>query len=472
MWKINLIQFQVRCLCTEARLLRGTLTQRFHDYLEGKSIEDNVEKQRIIEHVEEIVQTARHSSHRMRLMDKSYMKSLRNQMRTEDTIGCLEFLVKSYPNQIINLRFFREALAIMLNNQAVCKEHFVRLCFLIGSLKKHHPGPDYLNRLLKSCLDEKIDELNRMDFAILCISSYKSSVRIPSKKFHERLIKEVLNTNDDDTYILVSFIKSLKFNQIQSLEVIEKLRDLIEAFEFDYSSLVHILPYIADNSIKDSKMVDLICNRCIKTFDIHTRCKDVQKFLHSCAMLNLKMQKSDLEALESIIASRASSIEFETHFDHFVNAVLSLWMLNYHSKELVDILFKDYRFHKTGPQSRVKLDSRMKLLETCVEIEKPKWIAQKNLPSFMENRPAPGFLIKSSLEKAMNQNLRGKNGEFVQQIKNVNIAGVFVPEESTHYEILDKSTSLSDRKTYNGIFQLKLRLLRKQKCNVKVISIF
>ncbi|KAL7035826.1 hypothetical protein ACKWTF_008577 [Chironomus riparius] len=409
-------------------------------------------------------------------MDRSYMKSLRNQLRHEDMIECLEYLVKTYPNQILNLRFFNEALKILLDDDKICRNKFTKLVYLIGFLKKYQPGPKYLEYLIENYLDDKLssNKLNRMDFAIFCISTYKSSVRVINKKFHERLIAEVLATNDNDTYLLVAFIKSLKQNEIVSSEVIDKLKDLIEIFEFDYASLVHILPYIADNSIKDDSLIQLICTKCINTFDDNVRAKDVQKFLHSCAMLNLKMNKTDLEKLETIIIKRTTCDEFKTHFDHFVNAALSLWILNHQSNELINILWEDSRFYKSGLENRFKLDSRKLLLQTCVEIERPKWINKSKVTSFMETRTSPGYLIKASLERAMNTVLADKNGTFVHQIKNLNIAGILVSDniEKIHYEILDVNTSLSDQKTATGIFQLKLRLLKKLKCNVKVIPIF
>ncbi|XP_070491435.1 uncharacterized protein [Chironomus tepperi] len=476
MFRFNLIKYQIRYLSSEARLLKGTLTLRFHDYLTNNHGQEEQQKSKIIEDIEKISDRGRGKTEKIKIMDRSYMKSLRNQLRHEDMIECLEYLVKIYPNQILNLRFFDEALKILLENDKICRNEFVKLCYFIGFLKKFQPGPKYLEYLIDKYLDDKLgsNELNRMDFAIFCISTYKSSVRISNKKFHDRLIAEVLATDDNDTYLLVAFVKSLKQNEIVSSQVIYKLRELIEAFEFDYASLVHILPYIADNSIKDDSLIQLICTKCINTFDDNVRAKDVQKFLHSCAMLNLKMNKADLEKLENVIISRTSSDEYKTHFDHFVNAALSLWMLNHQSNKLIKILFEDSRFYKTGLENRLKLDSRKLLLQTCVEIEKPKWINQSNSSSFLETRTSPGYLIKSSLERAMNTVLADKNGIFVQQIKNLNLAGILVTEndEKIHYEILDRNTCLSDRKTPNGIFQLKLRLLRKKKCNVKVISIF
>lgn len=476
MFRLNLIKYQIRYLSSESKLLKGTLTLRFHDYLTNNDGQEELQKSKIIEDIERISERGKGKIEKFKIMDRSYMKSLRNQLRHKDMIECLEYLVKTYPNQILNLRFFDEALKILLEDDEICRKQFTKLCYFIGFLKKFQPGPKYLEYLIENYLDDKLsgNELNRMDFAILCISTYKCSLRINNKKFNERLIAEVLATNDDDTYLLVAFVKSLKQNELVSCEVIEKLRDLIEAFEFEYASLVHILPYIADNSVKDDNLIQLICTKCINTFDDNVRAKDIQKFLHSCAMLNLKMNKSELERLEAIIVKRTSCDEFRTHFDHFVNAALSLWILNHQSNTLIKILFEDSRFYKSGLENRLKLDSRKLLLQTCVEIEKPKWFNKSKMESFLETRTSPGYLIKSSLERAMNTVLADKNGIFVQQIKNLNLAGILVTEnnEKVHYEILDENTCLSDRKTSNGIFQLKLRLLRKMKCNVKVIPMF
>jgi hypothetical protein len=324
-------------------------------------------------------------------------------------------------------------------------------------------------------LDE--DALNSTDIAIICTASYKTSVKISSEKFTNRVVQEIINAENVDSFLLVAFIKTLRHNKIYSPKVIDRLNIIMEEDKtLNYHSLIHILPYISDNSILDIKLINAITLKCLRTFDDEARVKDVQKFLHSCALLNLNLEKSHLLNLERLIVNRVHHVEFKYHFDHYVNATLSLWILNHQSKALVDILLHDKRFYKIGTSDRIKLDSRMKMLHTCIEIERPEWTRRNFfIKSFDEARLSPWYLIKPSLERVMEVEFKDTNAMFVQQIKNMNIAGILVVNDAgkkVHYEVLDEVTCLNDRKTPNGIFQLKLRLLKKLGCDVKILNSF
>lgn len=470
-------QLRIRWLSLDSRLIEGSLTSRFHEY-----INQNTKKPEIITSINsKLSHLERHDYQQAtKLVDSEFMKVVQKNVKFSELIKYLDFTAQYLPHQLLNMKFYDEALKLLTNNDAMCKKHFIKLCYYIGYFKKFNPGPKYLRQLFDKCLNDMLirDKLTKMDLAIISISAYKTSVRLTNDKFHERIIREIVETNDtSDPFMLVAFIKSLKHNMISSKEVLDKLKNIIEQVELDYHSLVHILPYVVETNLKSDDLIKLICERCIKSFDENARAKDVQKFLHSCALLNLKIPRSDLEKCEQMIIGRLKNSEFATHFDHFVNAALSLWILDYHSFELVSTLLEDRRFNRTGSYSRIKLDSRMKLLETCVEIERPKWLknnVRTKFSSFVFNRPSPGFLIKSSLEQVMNLNDKDKSAIYVQQIKNLNIAGILTVDRNgnfTHHEVLDKGTTLADKKSPNGIFQLKLRLLEKSNCKVEIVSI-
>ncbi|KAG5681456.1 hypothetical protein PVAND_010890 [Polypedilum vanderplanki] len=461
-------RFILRWINTDLKLAKGSLALRFHEYLNRNTDSSSLTK--------ESLNNIQHFS--VKQIDNEWLKKLEVETNVDDIFKNFAYIIQNIPNQVHNMTFYIEGIKVLLENQNVCEKEFVKLCYYIGFLKKNPIGPHYMKNLFKKYFDQLINQnqLTRTELAIISIACYKTGVRISNKIFHNRIIEEILDTSDNDHFLFVSFIKTLKHNQIYSDEVLHKTKTIIKENDLSYESLIHILPYVTEHTTKDDSLIQLICDKCIKTFNQQSRAKDMQKFIYSCALLNFKLSKDDLEKLEKMLLNRIKNEEFNTHFDHFVNATLSLWILNYHSQKLVNKLFNDDRFYKSGPYSRIKLDSRMKLLRTCVEIERPEWLkVNKKTSSFNASRPAPSYLIKPSLQKIMNREVNNKrNAIFVQQINNLNIAGILSTTNEgqiIYYEVLDNQTSLADRKSLNGIFQLKLRLLEKNNCKYQIVSV-
>jgi hypothetical protein len=378
--------------------------------------------------------------------------------------------------QLQRLDFFSDALLKVIANllKSFNKDHFVKLCFYVSFYKKNNPGPKIVKRLFNQFLDKSLDhKLTTLDVAIISLTSFKSSVNIQNERFHQRVLDEFVSTNEDDEFLLVALLKYLLFNRIKDDKILIKLKSLNYS-KHEYNPLIHIIPYLADNKISDNELAEKIVKRCIETFNSSSRVKDIQRMLHSCALINFKIDTKHLENIERMIVAATKNEEYNNHFDHYVNSALSLWIMDYQCVNLAKILLNDSRFYKHGPNSRIKLDSRMKLLETCIEIESPELIKNIKYKSFEETRPAPGFLVKPSLEKVMTEKFKDqKSARFVHQIKNLNTAGILVSDENgnrTHYEVLDKLTTLDDKITPSGFFELKLRLLRKLGCKVEVVK--
>lgn len=394
--------------------------------------------------------------------------------------GLVDSLIEAMPERIQYLRVFPEAMKILMDDfyDNPNRESFVKLCFYLGLLKKKQPGPMLLQNLMEDFMDKMIgSEMSTIDFAIVCTALYKSSVRIKSQRFDQRLVKEITSTDRMDQNLFIAFIKTLRINRINSPEVVEKLRQLRDQGDLnklELQSLIHIFILIANNFLKHDDLTEFFTERCVSVLNSESRAKDAQNLLYSCALLNFPLKKEHLVKLEQHVMARTNHVEYELKFDNFVEAALSMWMLNHRPRELVDKLLNDQRFHHAGHKSRIKLDSRKKLLLTCIEIEEPSWIKHMNIssPSFDEHRPSPRYLIKPSLERVMNK-MRGKSLKPVQQIQHLNIAGILVQEargKLLHVEVLDKTNLLSDLKSPNGIMALKLRLLKQMKCRVKVVT--
>jgi hypothetical protein len=470
-----------RCFySTDVGTLHGTLHERFFlhikqnrggsrvspliDLFQGFPVDPNMDQKK-----------------RIKRIDNECVKEIRKKTtRSFDCYGLVDGMVEAVPAEVTRMNFFPEAIKILIGNfeRSPTKEKFVKLCFYLGLLKKKPPGPILLENITEVHFDKIVAELDTTDLAIICTATYKAGVKIKSKKFADRLIKEIKETEEIDSHIFTAFMKSLRLNEIYARKVTDRIRLMGKQGDLKtlpIQCLVHVFPYIADNSIRDFELAKYFADAANELFVKGTRAKDIQKLIYSCALLNYPVELKQLQKMESLLIECTLLREFELKFDYFVDAALSMWMLNYRARNLIDILLKDPRFYISGDQNRIKLDSRKKLLLTCIEIEEPTWIKKMHIvenPSFNDERPPPSFLIKPTLEKAITQ---FQNAKFVQQILNLNIAGILVTEEDgrkVHVEVLDKATVLSDKESPNGIFALKLRLLKQLNCEVKLVRKF
>lgn len=481
-WCRNMFALQAarRSYNVDLKTLHGTLHLRFFEHLrQNHKLKSDSKLAMMIQLFQDNpLQPSKEYFERCRQIDDECLYTL-SDSKTQETYALLDVLIRAMPERVTDLQAFPEAVKKLIRGFKwhPTKDAFVKLCFYLGLLKKKPPGASLLTTLTEHHLDEFISGMNTLDFAIVCTAMYKASVRTSSSKFQQRLIDELLDAKEIDEFIFIVFIKSLRQNQINSPLVMEKLKNLHakgELNKLDFKALIHLFPLIADNSIKDEKLSSFIIERCVETMDVDVRAKDVQKLLYSCALLNHPVDLTHLQKMEKLVMARIQHKEFSRKFDSFVDIALSMWMLNFRCRELVETLMKDSRFKSTGDRNRIKLDSRKKLLLTCVEIEEPEWVRHLEIksPSFNEERPAPKFLVKASLQRTMSS-LKKQDARFVQQIENLNIAGILIRKTdggNVHIEVLDSTNSLSDKKSPNGIFALKLRLLESAGCQVEVVS--
>lgn len=414
----------------------------------------------------------------LRKIDK---ESMNNILTAKVQISALiDQLIEISPSSVHELRTFKEALGIFRNqfDEKPTRENFVKLCFYYGLYKKRPPGPEKMREILAKHFDNFIDELTMVEIAIICTATFKASVKVPSRKFERRLIQEITSVKEIDSFMFICFMKSIRQNLLCPPEVVEKIRQLNDEGKFnnlDHVGVAHILPIIANNGLIEPEIMKTLVERFFVSIDDDARVKDVQKFVFSCAQVNHQLKKKHFQQIEQMLINKTDTQEYDERFDCFVDATLSLWMLNYRSQLLIDKLFKDPRLHQKGDKSRIKIDSRKLLLMTCVELEEPEWFSGQGRiseSSFNANRGSPKYLIKPLLETAKQQ-INDENTRFVQQIKNLNIAGILSRSTSgdeTHYEVLDNTNTLRDAKTPSGIFALKLRLLKHMNCKVKTVS--
>lgn len=458
-------------------VLKESLFFRFFNYLKndnlivGPNLINNFKKIRSMSPKKNLVQYNK----MLNIIDKESSNNLHT--AKQSITGLIDALIEISPGEAINLKAFDQAMCIFEEQfkKNPTRENFIKFCFYLGMLKKRDPGPEKLSKLIKNYFNKFIDDFTSVEFAIFCTATFKASVKLPNNKFKERLVKEILSMKAIDSYILVCFIKSLRQNQLNPPEIIEKLKSLHSEGKFelcDVALTTHILPYIADNKIIEPDLTRMFIQRFFATIDETFRVKDIQKFTYSCALLNFQLKKKYCQQIEDILISKVDGTdEYSKYFDAFVDTTLSLWMLNHRSKQMIFRLFTDDRFFQKGAKNRIKIDSRKLLLKTCVEIEEPSWLKGIDVikDSFNPHRSSPSYLIRKSLEKAQNE-IKG-DMKIVQQFKNLNIAGIIsqLNDDEIHYEVLDNSNCLNDDKSPDGFFALKLRLLKQMNCKIKMV---
>lgn len=463
------------------KVLEDSLFAKFFQYLKNENLVVGPNLLENFKNIEKISSEEKHKREFDKMLRKIDKESMNNIETAKVQISALiDQLIEISPSSVQDLKSFREALCIFTNQfeKKPTRENFLKLCFYYGLYKKRKPGPEKLKELLTKNLDNYIDDLTTVELAIVCTAAFKSSIKVPSKKFEKRLIQEIISVKEIDSFLFICFIKSIRQNLLCPPEVIDKIRQLNDGGKFDsldHIAVAHMLPIIANNGLIEPEIMKKLVERFFMTIDKDVRVKDIQKFVFSCAQLNHQLKKKHFQQIEEMLINKTTSPEYDERFDCFVDSTLSLWILNYRSRSLIDKLFKDPRLHQKGDKSRIKIDSRKLLLMTCVEIEEPTWLVSQKIseePSFNSNRVAPKYLIKSLLEIAKQQ-MNDKNAVFVQQIRNLNIAGILSRSangDEIHYELLDNTNTLRDDKTPNGILALKLRLLKRMNCRVKTVS--
>lgn len=463
---------------SQRRPFKDSLFVKFHQYLKNENL---VVGPNLLSNFQ-LIQKMSPEGNKKKDFDKMLRKIDKESMNNLDTArneisALIDQLIDISPSSVHTLETFNEALIIFRSqfDAKPSRENFVKLCFYYGIYKKRPPGPERLKEIIRAHLDKYIDDLSVVDFAIVCTAAFKASIKISSGKFRQRLTHEITSIQQVDSFLFVCFIKSLRQNLLCPPEVIEKIRQLNKAGKLkalDNIVIGHVLPIIANNGLIEPEITKTLVDQFFQTVDPSVcRVKDIQKFIFSCAYMNHRLELRQFKILEELLISKTNTEEFHERFDSFVDAALSLWMLNYRSIAIIDKLLSDQRLQQQGDKSRIKIDSRKLLLMTCLEIEEPKWITKASADSFNANRAAPKYLVKPSLEAAKQQ-ITGRDAKFVQQIKHLNIAGILARAangDEIHFEVLDETNTLRDGTSPNGIFALKLRLLKHLNCKVKTV---
>ncbi|XP_058818796.1 uncharacterized protein LOC131681782 [Topomyia yanbarensis] len=406
-------------------------------------------------------------------------------------------------SKITRLETYRKVLPrmIALFEQNKNEKDFMTLVFFLGLWKKNAAGSKLLEQFLKQHLEQFLDDrLGLMDFVILANASFQTSVRLENQKFQDRIVKEICNSENDDTALIVTLVKCARMNRIRSELIVERLRDLMQtgATGSDFREMSHLFAYIADSSIKDDSLIQMFLEQCANWIEKEVtnpsteynspifRPKDLASFLWSCSNLSIPLANIGVEPSEllNIIFKKIEHGECRFIPDTLVDICLSLWIMNHPSVDLLSTIYGDRQFMQHFMKDRVKIESRRDLLLACAEIERPEaFKIISKLPRVNAadlTRQPPDYLVKkrvglqrvASCLDGLKEKLLISEVQYNLPIKFLNIAGLLVNMQDGRrisLDVLEKDHCLSDDQTPIGLMNLKTRLLKK--LNIEAITI-
>lgn len=417
-------------------------------------------------------------------------------MSYEMILSSLYSMMFLMPKQIARTKFYKAAMPVLVKNfEPTFNKHvFVQLTFYLGLWKKTSESMDLMYNVLQNHLLSYLDSLTKTDLAIVSNSAFRTSVLIENSTFLERLKADTLSTSMDEDAILVTFVKSLRLNRVKEKEVYDKLKTDLLDFDLEklhFKGLVHFFAYFSDGLWNDKEVCSVIMEGCLKRlvdfsdeFVINDiRAKDMTTLLWSCANLDCDLKFEDIEFLENVVISKIRNNEFKYRSDDLVECCLSLWMLGLRSNEILDeINSLDFSQFAANNPTRTKLNSRLRLLLSCIEIEAPELLKRRlgKEKSFSESKPAPEYLLKSENLKVVKDFLDSQAGElgiektrFVSPVKDLNLAGILVnfsDNTNCYVEVVEEDLMLKFDNKISSLMSLKRRLLQSLGYNVVVVS--
>ncbi|XP_059615849.1 uncharacterized protein LOC132261210 [Phlebotomus argentipes] len=419
-----------------------------------------------------------------------------------DVQEILQMFMYLLPNKVTELDTVRRGLQKLIDGfpENKTKENFVQICFYLGLFKKTKRQSEQLKAFLEMYLSNYLEDLDSLQLALVANSAFKATVTISDKDFHQRLISEILSMNTDvDIQLLVTFVKSLRHNKVDSACVLDKIQSILEEGDIqdgDLRAYTHLLALFAENRripetfgktisaecmeiIKEEHEKSIELTREDRYLNPNFRAKDLATFLWCCTnMQDNILSRDDLNSVCNAILWKLRNYEYRYAFDEFVDTLLSFFMLGGKSEMLFKSFFndKDFLVPPKG-QNRIKLDSRQLLLISCLEIEMPEVlpnpVSGKKANSFAD---VPNYLLEKRPKlvsvgqtlKDIADELELEKIELKLPVRNINIPSYRVEvrrsggrNTSFWIEILDDKITMADLETPTAFVRLKLRLLRQ-----------
>ncbi|CAH0552133.1 unnamed protein product [Brassicogethes aeneus] len=434
------------------------------------------------------------------LINKECTKRIHS-MNNQEICNLLHSFVKVFPSQIAKTEFYNASMDILFQNvNSLGKNELVQLIFFAGLQKKTKRSQIILKGSLR-CLDPYLDELDVHQLCIICNSFFKTSTKLSPKVLN--LTKKFISNNLEvlkDPALFVAFIKVLRQNKDQTEELLTNISCAIFFNKtlqlYSFTAICHILALYSDFLYYDEKLfehfvrlgLDQISNepKKIKAYDNMdtVRNKDINRFIWSLA--NVNYQNLTQDHIETIIVKkifqRIDKGDFLGSPDLLIEMLLSLWILNYRSYDMLSYVLTQTNIIKIR-ESASPVKQRLNLLLSCIYLEDPKLFQNLNLDPSMFTTYKADLQIKKrqDLQRVFNcLNLIAKTHEInrfelVSQVPHLNIVGIAGYKKKIykmlHVEVLDDHTSVKNTDSLPiGLMELKLRLLDKTEEGLVIVD--
>lgn len=435
-------------------------------------------------------------------IDRFATDNVRN-MNVDTILRTLYAFLFLIPNWMTRLDFYSKSMQHMfeqlLREGCTSKEIFVQVSFYAGLAKKQSRlGLDqFWKTFLDAHFEKFLPQMSTLDLAIVSNAAYKTSTIIGGQSYNQRLVKEALEVSAVEEVgndsLFINFIKSMRLQRVRSNEVCDHLTqictDARRLKTLQPRGQMHIFAYLADNLWDSEDCMQPLINQFMKSikssgrssFAQSVRGKDVATFLWCCAQLNCSITEEQFRAIENCLINKVHNKEFNYFPDQLVEACLSLWVLGHKSEELFHhaIQLKSNSPHK---RQQPKVDSRLTVLLSAVQIENPTWCSNetKGFEPFNIKTKVPAYLLEGK-EIPYNQIISQLNEENIvssatiaSPINGINIPGIFVklstPTDSDLFvEFMTPSQTLQFSRQPVFILRLKLRLLQSMGYKAKVV---
>lgn len=334
--------------------------------------------------------------------------------------------------------------ALSRRMKGLTKNHVIQVLYFVGLSK--FPPP-----FLMSCLESKLEklrsEISDVEWAIACISFFKTSTKFKSEPVLAKSCEVAKNfMKTDERFHLTSVLKSLRQAQYYDKELIQMLESYIadNYEEFNFVECSNFLAFFAAQNIYCSDVFNLIEKHCVnlifedmKLLDIteitptthpavHFRVKDLARLLWAMVAVGHCPEAVTLEAVLSCIRQRLDRGEYRKQPQVLVDTLHSLAIVECYPQELLSRVLCSRFLEQLWNVGLDKPNYQFYFLYKSAEVESPESIVDKTVHRKVSRllSPIPKSIKKQKSERAGFQELTSLLKAHLNGPKNIECCNV------------------------------------------------
>lgn len=286
-----------------------------------------------------------------------------------------------------------------------CSKHnLILILHFIGISKQ---APPFIMELLEDKLESFVDNLSDEEWAIACLSFFKTSTPMKSDLLLKQVCKVAANLLvNNDRFNLISILKCLRLSKHFDVDLLKMLSEFIkkEHSSFNFVECTNFLASFATQNVYDFEVYNCLEKHGIYLLSLEditefnkdikkmhpaerSRMKDIARFLWGMAFIGHDLQAESMDFIVSLLNIRFNSGELETDLPAFIDCIQSLVLLGFYPKNLIenvtkqDFLLKISKLDKAKPKYQLYFVYRSVYLENYIKFQNLKFISHipKNL---------------------------------------------------------------------------------------------